>query len=320
LSSSTPHQRFNSYIGYFKQLFGERIQKVTLDAGFTCPNRDGTKGYGGCTYCDNKAFTPSYCMPGKSVTQQIDEGIGFHAHRYRKAHRFLAYFQSYSNTYASLEVLKKVYDEALKHPQVEGVVVGTRPDCVDSEKLDYFAALSKKCFVQIEYGVESCYDRTLEHINRGHTLADAQWALNETAGRGIRTGAHFIFGLPGETRDDMLASATVISSMPLTSVKFHQLQIVKGTAMEREFMLSPDRFYRFTLDTYLDFFVDFLERLSPHILIDRFINEVPPQYVNATPWGKLRNVELLRLLDKRLEDRNTCQGRLFGRYCGANCK
>jgi radical SAM protein (TIGR01212 family) len=309
----TPHQRFNSYIGYFKRHFGERIQKVTIDAGFTCPNRDGAKGRGGCTYCDNRAFTPSYCNPEKSITLQIEEGIRFHALRYRHARKFLAYFQSYSNTYAPLETLKRIYDEALRHPQIEGVVVGTRPDCVDDEKLDYFAALSKNKFVQIEYGIESCYDHTLVRINRGHTFADARRALEATATRGIRTGGHFIFGLPGETRDDMLSSTAIISALPLTSVKFHQLQIIKGTAMEREYAAHPEDFVTFSAEAYIDFFVDFLERLSPAIFIERFVNEAPPQFVDALPWGKLRNVELLRLLDRRLEERNTRQGRLASR-------
>jgi radical SAM protein (TIGR01212 family) len=311
LFPETPHQRFNSYVGYFKRTFGERLQKVTLDAGFTCPNRDGTKARGGCTYCDNKAFTPSYCNPQKSVSQQIEEGIEFHVSRYRNTHRFLAYFQSYSNTYAPLEKLKAIYSEALRHPQVEGIVVGTRPDCVDTEKLDYFAELAKKYFVQIEYGIESCYDRTLEHINRQHTFAEARWALEETANRGIRIGSHFIFGLPGETRDDMLAEAAMISALPLTSVKFHQLQIVKGTPMEQEYKTYPERFVSFSREDYIDFFVDFLERLSPTILIERFINEVPPRFTEASPWGKMRNVELLRLLDRRLEERHTWQGKLL---------
>jgi radical SAM protein (TIGR01212 family) len=308
--SATPHQRFNSYVGYFKQHFGERIQKITIDAGFTCPNRDGTKAHGGCTYCDNKAFTPSYCNPQKSVTLQIEEGIRFHALRYRRAHRFLAYFQSYSNTYAPLEKLREIYEEALRHPQIEGIVVGTRPDCVDEAKLDYFAALSKKRFVQIEYGIESCYDRTLTRINRGHTYADARRALEATAARGIRTGGHFIFGLPGETRDDMLAAAGMISGLPLTSVKFHQLQIIKETAMAHEYAARPEDFVQFSLAGYIDFFVDFLERLSPAIFIERFINEVPPRFVDTLPWGQLRNVELLRLLDRRLEERDTWQGRI----------
>ena len=300
--------RFNAYIGYFKQLFGRRLQKVVVNAGFTCPNRDGAKGLGGCTYCDNEAFTPSYCKSEKTITQQIEEGIPFHAVRYRRVQDFLVYFQSFSNTYAPLSKLKTIYEEALSHPLIKGIVVGTRPDCVDEDKLNYFSELAKRCFVQIEYGVESCYDRTLQRINRGHSFADAEWAIRATAARNIPVSAHFIFGLPGETRDEMLHFADIISALPLTSVKFHQLQIIKGTAMEAEFARCPNDFVTFSLDDYLNFFVDFLERLSPKIYIERFINEVPPRFVNATPWNKLRNVELLRLLNQRLIERDTWQG------------
>ncbi len=243
------------------------------------------------------------------ISQQIAEGIEFHVVRYPRAKRYLVYFQSFSNTYAPLSVLNRIYDEALTHPQVEGIVVGTRPDCVDAAKLDYFAALAQKYFVQIEYGVESCYDRTLQRINRGHNYAVAEQAIRDTAARNIRTGAHFIFGLPGETREDMLNMAGIISSLPLTSVKFHQLQLIKGTAMAQEYIEHPGDFVTFNLDGYLDFFVDFLERLSPHIRIERFINEVPPRFIESTPWGKLRNVELLRLLNQRLIDRDTYQGK-----------
>ena len=303
--------RFNAYINYFKQLFGERLQKVVVNAGFTCPNRDGTKGRGGCTYCENEAFTPSYCKTEKTITQQIEEGLLFHAVRYRRVQHFLVYFQPFSNTYAPLSTLKAVYEEALAHPLVKGIVVGTRPDCIDEDKLNYFSELAEKYFVQIEYGVESCYDRTLLRINRGHNFAEAEWAIKATAARKIPVAAHFIFGLPGESRDDMLHAADIISTLPLTSVKFHQLQIIKGTAMEAEFARCPNDFQTFSLDEYLDFFVDFLERLRPDIYIERFINEVPPRFVNATPWNKLRNVELLRLLNQRLIDRNTHQGALY---------
>jgi len=303
--------RFNAYINYFKQLFGERLQKVVVNAGFTCPNRDGTKGYGGCTYCENKAFTPSYCQPEKTITQQIEEGILFHAVRYRRVRHYIVYFQSFSNTYAPLPILKPIYEEALAHPLVKGIVLGTRPDCVDEDKLNYFSELAKNYFVQIEYGVESCYDRTLQRINRGHNFAEAEWAIRATAVCNIPVAAHFIFGLPGETRGEMLHFADIISALPLTSVKFHQLQLIKGTAMEAEFARCPNDFVTFSLDDYLDFFVDFLERLSPAIYIERFINEVPPRFVNTTPWNKLRNVELLRLLNQRLIDRNTYQGAKF---------
>ncbi len=304
-------KRYRSVAGELKRELGLRVQKVTINAGFTCPNRDGSVGYGGCTYCLNEAFTPSYCQPQKSIVQQINEGIEFHAVRYRQADKFLAYFQSFSNTYAPLGELKRIYNQALEHPKIIGIVVGTRPDCVDVEKLDYFASLAAQGkFVQIEYGVESCYDRTLVRINRGHTFAQAREAIEQTAARGIRTGAHFIFGLPGELRADMIANAQLISSLPISSVKFHQLQIIKGTAIEREFTERPQDFATFTLPEYIDFFIDFLEYLSPAIVIDRFIGEVPPRFVNHTPWGLLRNVEILRMLDKRLEERDTWQGRL----------
>ena len=304
--------RYNSYIGYFKKTYGERLQKVVVDAGFTCPNRDGLVGTGGCTYCDNAAFHPGYSTAGIPIHEQIDEGIKFHRVRYRKAEKFLAYFQPYSNTYASLERLREVYEEALSHPLVAGIVIGTRPDCVDEAKLDYLATLARDHVVVIEYGIESVYNRTLQRINRGHSFEDAVRAVEMTAARGLTQGAHFIFGLPGESVEEMLAYAPIINKMPLHSVKFHQLQIVRGTAMEREFASHPSDFVTFSLDEYLDFIVDLLERLRPDLYIERFAGEVPPRFVNSTPWGLLRNTELIRLLEQRLEQRDTCQGRLYG--------
>ena len=304
-------KRYNSFVGYFKRKYGERLQKIVLDAGFTCPNRDGKVGRGGCTYCDNAAFHPSYSTAGKSLHQQMDEGIEFHKVRYRTTEHYLAYFQAYSNTYAPLERLKVLYEEALSHPQVVGIVIGTRPDCVDEEKLDYLAELAKKHVVIVEYGIESCYDETLLRINRGHDFETARRAVQMTADRGIDVGVHFILGLPGETRLMMLEACNKINSLPIRSVKFHQLQIVKGTRMEQEYAEKPQDFERFSLEEYLDFFTDILERLRPDIHIERFVGEVPPRFVNETPWGLIRNVELLRLLDKRLEERQTWQGRLL---------
>ncbi len=237
--------------------------------------------------------------------------MDFHKKRYRTTTDYLAYFQPYSNTYAPLEHLKSLYEEALAHPSVAGLVIGTRPDCVDEKKLDYLAQLSKETIVIIEYGIESVYDRTLKRINRGHTYQQAVDAVNETAKRGINQGAHFIFGLPGESRDEMMKTASEINKLPLQSVKFHQLQIVKGTAMEKEFHETPQDFVQFELDQYIDFFVDFLELLKPDIFIERFAGEVPPRFVNSTPWGRIRNVELLRMLEKRLEERDTYQSKLY---------
>ncbi len=304
--------RYNSQSEYFKTKYGVRLQKLVVDAGFTCPNRDGTKGRGGCTYCDNNAFHPNYSTPDKSIGRQLDEGIEFHRGRYRRAGGYLAYFQPYSNTYAPLEKLRELYGQALAHPEVKGLVIGTRPDCVDAAKLDYLASLAKEHIVIVEYGIESCYDATLQHINRGHSWEDAVWAVEMTAGRGIATGAHFIFGLPGESREMMMAAADKINTLKIDSVKFHQLQIIKGTKMEEEFALYPERFETFTLEGYIDFFVDFLERLRPDLVIERFAGEVPPRFVNSTPWGLVRNAELNRMLEERLESRETFQGRLYG--------
>jgi len=303
-------RRFNSYSSYFRQLFGARVQKVSIDAGFTCPNRDGTKGRGGCTYCNNDAFNPSYCMPSKSVTQQIEEGVTFHKWRYKEAVSYLAYFQAYSNTYASVEVMNSLYREALGYPGVVGLIIGTRPDCIDDEKLDFLQELSSKCYLAVEYGIESCYDKTLRRINRGHTFDDAEKAVRSTAARGINTGAHFIFGLPGETREEMLEQADIISGLPLTTVKFHQLQIIKGTTMEMEFRQNPHDFELFSWEEYLDFFVRFLERLSPAIVVERFTGEAPPRFLSGQGWGKKRTDQIVNLIEKRLEELDTWQGRL----------
>lgn len=316
-------KRYNSFVGYYKRKYGERLQKLVLDAGFCCPNRDGTVGVGGCTYCDNAAFHPGYSTPGKSLAQQIDEGISFHKVRYRNTQHYLAYFQAYSNTYGPLPHLKQLYEEALSHPDIVGVVIGTRPDCVDEQKLDYLADLKSgnvltdwhregfdNPLVTVEYGIESCYDSTLLHINRGHDFACAQKAVRMTAERGIDTGAHFILGLPFETKQMLLEQCDLINELPLLSVKFHQLQFVKGTKMEAEFESHPEEFLRMPLDEYLEFIVDILERLRPDLYIERVAGEVPPRFVKETQWGLIRNFQILHLLDDLLEKRDTFQGKL----------
>lgn len=303
-------KRYNTFVGYYKEKYGERLQKLVLDAGFTCPNRDGTVGRGGCTYCDNAAFHPGYSTPGKSLKQQIDEGIEFHKVRYRNTEHYLAYFQSYSNTYGPLERLKTLYDEALSHPDIVGIVIGTRPDCVDESKLDYIASIKERGkVVTVEYGIESCYDATLKRINRGHDFECARKAVEATAARGIDVGAHFILGLPGESRQMLLDQCSLINSLPLLSVKFHQLQLVKGTRIEKEFEEHPEEFLRLPLDEYLDFIIDILERLRPDLYIERVAGEVPPRFVKETQWGLVRNFQILHMLDERLEERDTWQGR-----------
>ena len=318
-------KRYNTFVGYYRRRYGERLQKLVLDAGFTCPNRDGTKGVGGCTYCNNDAFHPGYSVPGKSLWQQIDEGIGFHKVRYRNTEHYIAYFQAYSNTYASLDRLKQLYSEALSHPDIVGIDIGTRPDCVDPEKLDWLHELKEgkalegwhrtiagkdieAPLVTVEYGIESCYDRTLERINRGHDFACAEEAVRLSAERGLDVGAHFILGLPGETREMLLDQCRTISELPLLSVKFHQLQFVKGTKMEAEHDARPEDFLSFDLPEYIDFIIDILERLRPDLYIERIAGEVPPRFVRETRWGLIRNFEILHLLDARLEERDTRQG------------
>lgn len=304
-------RRFNSYSGYFRKLMGGRVQKVTVNAGFTCPNRDGTVGTGGCTFCNNEAFTPSYCMKGYTVAKQIEEGIEFHRRRYRNADKFLAYFQSFSNTYAPLDHLKEIYAQALEFPEIAGIIIGTRPDCVDDEKLDYFAELSEEKYVAIEYGVESCYDQTLCAVNRGHDFACAREAIRRTAERGIHTGAHFIIGLPGETDRMLIDQAAVINELPLTTIKFHQLQIFSGTAMELDFARNPEKYYFRELPEYMDLFIEILRRLRPDIIVERFASEAPPRFHAGLNWGLVRNEQLLAMLDRRLEELDSWQGELF---------
>jgi radical SAM protein (TIGR01212 family) len=306
------HQRrFNAYAQYFERTFGGRVQKVTIDAGFTCPNRDGKAGRGGCTYCNNDAFNPSYNDPSKSVEQQINEGIEFHANRYRRASKYLAYFQAYSNTYKPLEELKRIYAPALEREDILGIVIGTRSDCMDEEKLKFFADVAKTHYVILEYGIESCYDRTLKRINRGHDFRNLTDMLELTRSYGLKTGGHMIFGLPGESRDEMLAEAEILSRLPLNNIKFHQLQIIKGTAMEKDYARNPENYRFFELDEYVDFIVDFVERLNPAFVIERFAGEVPPRFLAGPSWGKIRNDQILQKIEKRLAERNTWQGRLW---------
>lgn len=311
-------RRFNSYAAYFRRTFGHRMQKVTVNAGFSCPNRDGTISTGGCTFCDNAAFTPSYCDARKSITQQIDEGVEFHRRRYREAQQYLAYFQSYSNTYAPLERLQQCYDEALAHPLVAGIVVGTRPDCVDEQKLDYFASLAKQKYVTIEYGVESCYDSTLQRINRGHDFATACRAIRQTAERGIHCGAHFILGLPGESDRMLIEQVEKINSLPINTVKFHQLQLFRGTALARQYDEHPEEFRFWSIDEYIDLFVEILRRLRQDIVIERFAGEAPPRYHHTKGWGLVRNETLLAMLDERLEQKGVHQGDFFNIFAPEN--
>ena len=271
-----------------------RVQKISIDAGFSCPNRDGKISFGGCTFCNNATFNPVYCQPQKSITQQLTEGKAFFARKYPEM-KYLAYFQAYSNTYASLSRLKQLYEEALSVPDVVGLVIATRPDCIDEEKLDYLEELNRKTFVLVEYGVESCNDETLIRINRGHTFQCSVDAITATHNRGIHTGAHLIFGLPGEDRNEILRQAPLVNSLPIDILKIHQLQIIRGTALAKEYLENP--FPLFTLDEYLHLIADYLPLLRSNILLDRFVSQSPKSLLIAPSWG-IKNHEFSDRLQK----------------------
>lgn len=298
---------YNNYNQVLKQEFGGRVQKISIHAGFTCPNRDGSKGKGGCTYCNNQSFVPEYCHPTKSITQQVNEGIDFFKRKYENQ-AYLAYFQSYTNTYDTLENLIPIYKVALQHPKVKGIVIGTRPDCVNDEILNYFAELSEKYYVMIEYGVESTENSTLTFINRGHDYECSVEAIIKTAALDIRTGAHLILGLPHETKDIILNHALKISDLPLTAIKLHQLQLIRGTKMAHQFATNPEWFRLMTADEYIDLAIDFLELLNPKIAVERFVSQSPSEFLISPDWG-LKNFEFVSKIEKRMRERNTWQGR-----------
>lgn len=311
------NRRFNAFPNYCVKTFGQRLQKVAIDAGFTCPNRDGTISTEGCLYCNNDAFNPSYCNPDHTITEQLQAGIGFLNVRYKKAHKYLPYFQAYSNTYKPVEELEKLYNEALSFPGVVGLIIGTRPDCLNDETAELLAGLSQKYYILIEFGMESCDDTILKRINRGHTFKQSTDALEKCAALGIKAGIHLIFGLPGDTPENMLAQTKIMSSLPVHSLKLHQFQVVKDTKMETLYKEQPELFYCFSRSEYIDFVIDFVEMLNPAIVIDRFAGEVPPRFLAGPSimadktWGFIRNDQLIQMIEKRMQERDTFQGRLF---------
>ncbi|MFT3995097.1 MAG: TIGR01212 family radical SAM protein [Dysgonomonas sp.] len=288
--------------------FPYKVQKISINAGFTCPNRDGSKAVGGCTYCNNQSFSPGYGGKQRPVSIQLKDGIDFFAYKYPEM-KYLAYFQSYTNTYDSVDKLIELYEEALAYPNVVGLIIGTRPDCMPEELLNYFEELNKRTFLMIEYGLESTLDSTLEFINRGHTHTESVEAINKTAARGIYTGAHLILGFPHETREQILAHAEEISKLPLTTVKLHQLQLIKGTVMARQHKEHPEWFNLFEVDDYINLCIDFAERLNPDFIIERFVSQSPKQLLIAPDWG-LKNFEFTAKVLKRFSERQTWQGRL----------
>lgn len=302
-------QLYNDYSSYLRGVFGCKVQKISVNAGFTCPNRDGTKGWGGCTYCNNQTFNPEYCDGGKSVLQQVEEGKAFFSRKYPSM-KYLAYFQAYTNTYGETAALIRKYEDALSVDGIVGLVIGTRPDCMPDELLRYLSSLARQTYVMVEYGIESTDDAMLARINRGHDFATAADAVCRTADAGVNVGAHIILGLPGDTRETILGQPARLSALPLVTLKLHQLQIIRGTRMAREYAECPQDFSLFDVDSYIDTAIDYVERLRPGIVVERFVSQSPKNLLIAPDW-KLKNYEFVEKLKKRMAERQTWQGRLW---------
>lgn len=290
-------QYYNDFGSWIRKQFPFRVQKISIDAGFTCPNRDGRFGRGGCVFCDNHTFNPKYCRPTRTITEQLEDGKRFFGKKYPEM-KYLAYFQAYSNTYAPEETLRKLYEEALNVKDVVGIVVGTRPDCVNDEILDYLEELNRKTFVIVEYGIESCNDETLKLINRGHDFACTQQAIEATAKRGIYVGGHIILGLPGEDRSESLRQAPIISSLPLTILKIHQMQIIKGTKLEQIYKENP--FPVYSVEEYVELVTDYIQLLRKDLILERFVSQSPPELLLAPKWN-IKNYEFTNLINNRLK-------------------
>ncbi len=286
--------KFKDYGTWLREQLGAKVQKIAINAGFTCPNRDGRVGWGGCTYCNNQTFNPDYCQTTKSVTEQLEEGKRFFARKYPDM-KYLAYFQAYTNTYADVEQCIALYEEALRVEDVVGIVIATRPDCVPDAMLDYLTELNCRTFLIIEYGIESANDETLKRINRGHTFADSVRAIQRTAERGIRVGGHMILGLPGEDHDELMRQARLIGQLPLTTLKLHQLQIIRGTKMEEEWQETPWSLP--SVDEYIELVLDYISLLPPTLVLERFVSSSPASLLVAPRWG-LKNYEFVNRLNK----------------------
>lgn len=300
---------YNEFPLFLKRYFPYKVQKISLNAGFTCPNRDGNKGYGGCTYCNNQTFNPDYCRTEKSITRQLEEGKHFFAHKYPEM-KYLAYFQAYTNTYGELESLKRKYEEALSVDGVVGLVIGTRPDCMPDDLLRYLESINKHTFLLVEYGIESTCDETLRRINRGHTFQTTVDAVERTAACGILTGGHIILGLPGETHQSIVAQAQDLSGLPITTLKMHQLQLIRGTRMALEYERSPEDFHLFGVEEYIELVVDYVEHLRPDIVLERFVSQSPKDLLIAPDWG-LKNYEFNYRVQKRMKELDAYQGKKY---------
>lgn len=295
---------YNDFGSWLRRRFPFRVQKISVDAGFSCPNRDGKTGTGGCSFCNNSTFSPAYCDSSKSISEQLEAGRLFFKRKYPDM-RYLAYFQAYTNTYGDIGRLAGLYEEALSAEDVVGIVIGTRPDCVDARLLDYLERLSRQTFVCIEYGIESANDETLRRINRGHTFECSRAAIEETAGRGILTGGHVILGLPGEDMEESLRQASLISATKLHILKIHQLQIIRGTRLEREYREHP--FHLYTADEYISLLAGYISRLREDIVLERFTSQSPKELLVAPGWG-MKNHEFANLLANHLRKAGIRQG------------
>lgn len=301
---------YRDFAEYFQSIFPFKVQKISINAGFTCPNRDGVSGRGGCAYCNNKSFTPDYTTKFGSITQQMQDGIRFFSHKYPEM-KYLAYFQSYTNTYGDdIPSMIAKYEEALSVQDTVGIIIGTRPDCMPMALLDYFEDLAKRTFVYIEYGVESTLDRTLEAINRGHDYATSVRTIEETARRGLPVGAHLIIGLPGESHEDFIRHIMALSELPITSLKLHQLQILKGTILGQRFLQDPSSIPLLSPEEYLDILGDLIAHLRPDIYIDRFVSSSPGDLLIAPKWN-LKNHVFTHKIIRHLEANNIKQGLAF---------
>ena len=300
-------RRFYAYGHYCKTRYGGRIQKLPVDAGFSCPNRMN-RTQGGCTYCANNAFSPSYLAENDSVATQLENGKLFFQKRYPENNGYFAYFQAYTNTNAPLETLRQKYESALQIPDIKGLVISTRPDCLPEEVLDYLSELNTRTQLTVEIGVESFHNETLAHIHRGHTVECTFEALEKLHSRNIPIGAHLIFGLPSEKPEQWLSDVQLLNQLRPQFVKFHQMQIFRNTVMETEYHDHPERFYPLSADEYVRFLCDYVERMSPEIVIERFSAEVPPRFLSVSPWKLLRHDALVRKVEEELTRRDTCQG------------
>ena len=298
---------YNDYGTWLRQRFPYKVQKISVDAGFTCPNRDGRLGTGGCIYCNNDSFNPSYCQREKSVKQQLVEGKEFFRRKYPEM-RYMAYFQAFTNTYSTLDHLKSLYEEALDVEDVVGLVIGTRPDCIDDTLLDYLTQLARQTMVTLEYGIETANDDTLRLIRRGHDFQCVRDAVERTKGRGIVIGGHVILGLPGEDAEESVRQATIMSELGLDVLKIHQMQIIRGTRLAQMYAENP--FHLYSTEEYSELIVRYLEHLSEDMVVERFASQSPKEMLIAPKWG-LKNYELTNLIVNKMKREGRRQGSLF---------